>query len=264
MEKVKTKGIVIFSMMLIFVGCSKNLNDVDYVNISQELMVSLGQNLTDEGGKPTIILESNQVFECSNVDINFSKIETNENIQIDINDIVIPQPNECLQPGKSAKLSLQLNKISGKRKLQFLLRNTVSNTGEIEITEDKMILRIFDQNGIDIGTNNLNFIPRNTIFGKISLDSLNNSEEKSEIMDFIKAISISNFKPKPGNYGHFFVGFDDEIVFFEFNINSENVINFFIQVDHVDPRVEELQQFLGTYHKLSYEITTWNGLMFKQ
>ena len=264
MRKVTTKGIQILGIMLMFVSCSNKLDDVDYVNISQDLMISLGQNLTNEGGQPTIILESNQVFECSNVGINFSKIETNENIQIDISDYAIPQPDECILPGKSAKIALELKKILGKRRLQFLLRNTISNTGEIEISEDEMILRIFDQNGIDIGTNNLNFIPRSTIFGKISLDSLSNPNEKSEITDFINSQNVNNFKPKPGNYGHFFVSFDHVIEFFEFNINSENVINFFIQVDHVDARVEELSQFLDTYQNISYELTTWNGLKYKK
>lgn len=202
--------VVAFLLFSVF-GCKvEELEDVVVVaDVEKEFYLDFWEDLSLDGRSLEFQIETIKKENCRNTLIDYRLHKTNSNIAISIRDI--REPAIC-DPGPApARVGIDVGSLkAGFYTFSIDLKNTVFNEGQLTTLNDRYLISLETENGVQLVRKELFRVPDETIWGYVHYQSPDDEYGALQFINRLKELGSST-PFKQGYYGHFTVGADGVI-----------------------------------------------------
>jgi hypothetical protein len=200
-----------FLLLSVF-GCKVGeLEDVVVVaDVENEFYLDLWEDLSLDGRSLEFRIETIRKENCKNTLIDYRLHKTNSNIAISLRDI--RQPATC-DPGPApARIGIDVGSLkAGFYTFSIDLKNTVFNEGQLTALNDRYLIRLETENGVQLVRKELFRVPDETIWGYVHYQSPDDEYGALQFINQVKELGGST-PFKQGYYGYFTVGNNGQIL----------------------------------------------------
>jgi hypothetical protein len=244
--------LICIGMAITVIGCTKEPQTEDFININDQYELMLHQELTPNGGVPSLQITSIEPQECTNSYISHQTIITEKKLHLLLNDILIE--GDCDKGSNYASENILVGPNAPEISIEISLKNVIENSGILytRIREFDLDLHKFD--GLKITKTKLNRIYPGMIWGSYSHSDENIALQIEEFLNN----SNYNQSPLNGDYGHFYLAQDKTVTLSQIGIVSNN--NFLISGnDNFEIFKTEILDFKNLADGLVFHATNFDG-----
>ena len=231
--------LIFFIIIILYDSCKKDNVLYEYINIENDLELSLSQNVAKEGPHFELIISTVDSTYCLD-----SRLISNSYLDQNILNINVEglSDNECLSGISKPESILKLNPFLTELAFKIGVKNAFKTSGKLIKKEQKVVLNLEESNGIKTNVISMNTIDENTFFGKIESTDENDISAFLELLDNNKEIT---FTAKEGNYGLFNVS--NGIVHFpNYNLHPTNK-TFYLKYTNWNILKNSINDFIATH-----------------
>lgn len=193
-------------LLISFFGCKvEELEDVVVVaDVENEFFLDFWEDLSLDGRSLEFRIQTIREENCRNTLIDYRLHKSNSNIAISLRDI--RQPATC-DPGPApAKIGIDVGSLkAGFYTFSIDLKNTVFNEGQLTTLNDRYLIRLETENGVQLVRKELFRVPDETIWGYVHYQSPDDEYGALQFINQVRELG-SSIPFKQGYYGHFTVG----------------------------------------------------------
>lgn len=250
-------GIVIICCFC-FSSCKLGKDDKDViVKVDPEIEIGMYEELGDVRDF-SLVFNTIEPQSCSTNEINYTAGRNGRNISLNI--IEIMEAANCQTgPGQVVGQHSYAYLPSGIYNLELNLKNTLTATGQLKVTEEKYELEIADGLGFEALQTTLNRVPQSTVWGYVAFKEpyVANAQQ---FLDDMKSLSQTVSLPK-GDFSYFNV---DEAGKLSLR-NAPDYANFKTFYGEFSGDMSELESLLVNYRSqfpsgvMEFKIYTWLG-----
>jgi hypothetical protein len=237
---------------LAIMGCSEEPQSEGYVNITDQFEVSLQQELSIEGGLPSLHIASIKPHECTNSYISHQTIVSPKKLQLFLHDILTE--GECILGSEYVSEDILVDNVNPELSIEINLKNVIKNSGVLYSNEIAFNLELQKFDGLKISNTQLNRILPGMIWGSYSISDENVSQllddylnDSDQIQSFVK-----------GDYGHFYLAPDNSIVIYK-NENEDNTTFLINNLEDFESFESIILEFKDLADGLVLQATNYDG-----
>jgi len=187
------------AVSLCFLSCSQEPPTVTFIQLEEDLELSLWQELSPSGAQVQILLKTTDLYDCEDAKIISQYTQINTSIDLLLESIEYPEncnSNTLNYISKTHPLQLE----NGVYDFTARFTNVIANEGKLRYSDDNIELVFNTTNGLKQINPKLNRIHNNTAWGYIK----DNTADKILTSDLMEIIEHDpDLEILPGNYGHF-------------------------------------------------------------
>jgi len=238
------------SLCLIFIGCSTDPVQEDFVNVEDQYELRLHQLLSSNGSLPTLQITSIETHNCLNSYISHIAVISEEKTRIYLNEILTE--GECISGNEIVSENILINTSNSALPIEINVKSIIHNTGVLYSDNTQFELDLHQFDGLKIIKTQINKVQPNMIWGSYSLS---NNGISDQISQYINEVDLDYSEPK-GDYGFFYVAQDNSVKIYEddsdltFLISSENDFENF---------KTKIQEFKQMDQSLVFQATNYDG-----
>ncbi len=249
----------IFFIVLLIAGCATD-TVVENVRIDSNVLLTLKEEISNDGRKFVLEAETDSNYNCSNYSIAY-QYQKNGNV-IDVNFTHIIEPSTCATGIGPAKAKVNLGSLlPGNYTIQFLVNESVMQAPLIISNEEFKILDS-SRAWIELVNPVLNRIPENGIWGHVGFSSDSFVVKQVEpFFDSLKILGAQEYDFVPGEYTYFEVDSSGAIHTYE-EPGTENVRSFAYIFNDDIQKLRDLIKWYGKNSPLSIALFTTKGDAF--
>ncbi|MEL7121380.1 MAG: hypothetical protein AAFO07_18175 [Bacteroidota bacterium] len=224
---------ILVAFILLFQSCelAKLTDPKVNANVEDEFFINLKEQLLISNNRLSFVVSTIEPESCTNATIDYSFSRLVSGFKISIKEILIPA--DCIEGVAPAESEIDLATISnGVHQFDLDLKNTIKNSGTLEVTDEAYFLSLNSQSGIKILNATLYKIPQGTIWGYV----IPKNEAVQPIAEqFLTELTGATIAPnlREGYYGAFRIGdnnvvaiedqpVDDQLRSFVFDLNGSS------------------------------------------
>ncbi|MFK7809080.1 MAG: hypothetical protein AB8F74_14855 [Saprospiraceae bacterium] len=198
----KRFSILLLLALTLLSSCGKDDDSNIKINIDEEFDVQLFEKLQPGDNGLVVHIKSKELLDCSNYDLGHSTSTSSGEVIISIDEVQLE--GECDSIEAIAETAAQLGTLSkGSHDVELnLALGSITNEGEIFVTNDQYVLEMESTHGIVVKNTELNVIPDHYCWGYIVLTDNNASALRNEFLSSVLAYAPST-NISSGYYGHF-------------------------------------------------------------
>jgi hypothetical protein len=252
----------IFCMVgMLFCACEKTIPDpITVVSVDQDFEVFPWQGLNPEGSQFQLVVRSVELDSCLNAFLDADLQITGDKISININGNQVL--GDCERGEIFTEKTFTIPSEPKTYIIEFKKSDLVSTSGTLEVSETEFNLNIENLGGVFILESTLLKIEPNFVWGyfaektEIAGTPLLLFEVKSEF----ESILPSFFLPESGNYGHFEVLDNGNVLIKDLKGEVEPAAYELSEEAYWNKFVEGLMSYASAKPNLKYSFTRWDGL----
>lgn len=237
---------------IVYSGCSKETESESFVNIADQYEIQLSQELSINGGIPSVIIASLEPQDCLNSYISHQTIFSEEKIQLFINEILTE--GECESGNEIIREKISINPTKSKLPIEINLKSVINNSGVLCSSDLAFDLKLDKFYGLRVTKTHVNRILPKMIWGSYSL-----SDEviSQQIASYIKDLDSNEFTMR-GDYGYFYKAVDNSITVYSNEIegNTSFMITNTSDFEKFESKMWEFKQLDPS---LIFQATNYNG-----
>lgn len=237
---------------LTIMGCNKEPQSEDFVNINDQYEVKLHQELSATGGLPSLNITSIEPQECTNSYISLQTIISPKKLQVFLHDILTE--GECISGSEYVSEDVIIDMINPELSIEINLKNVIKNSGILFSNDNEFDLKLQKFDGLKISKTQLNRILPGMMWGNYSVLDENIAQQLAEYIsdsDYIQSII-------KGDYGHFYVATDNSIVVYK-NENEDNTTFLINNNEDFESFTSKMLEFKDLADGLVLQATNYDG-----
>ena len=259
LNKLMYKNVILITVLFFLVfatGCKDDSSEAEVkILVQNEFNLSMKEDLGAATRTLGLRVKTIKAEFCENTIINVSPNINNDLLYISIQDIPTP---DCSSPIFFAAANVVLGVLEPQNyNLKITLKNVINNWGVLEVADDYYEIDMIDSDGILIKENRLYKIPKNTIWGYVAFENINQSVANNFINEVSGVSSARAYQD--GYYGYFSVENNDLTILEEDFLHSKtNTFGFDFQGE-VNDLETILSSYRSTYPSVEFKIFTSEG-----
>ena len=253
-----TRLLTVLFLIIFAGGCKDDSVESDVkVLVQKEFDISMWEKLDGDTRKFQLNIKTIKPQFCENTLINVLPTSNEDQLAVSIQDIPAPDcPNPVFYATSNASLGiLDIQNYN----MEISLKNVIHNRGILEVTDDYYEIGLVDLDGIVIKENRLYKIPKNTIWGYVSFEDIDQAAAY-DFMNEVKAICSARTYEN-GYYGYFSV-VDNELSVLGEAFSHPNTKSFGFDFQE---NVNDLEAIISTYRvdypNIEFKIFTSRGIV---
>lgn len=242
--------LLLIGIFLTILSCSTEPENQSYINISDQYEIKIHQELSPEGGLPSIVLKTLEKQDCLNSYISNHTIYSEGKTQIFINEILVE--GECISGNDFIDEEIKINSDHSHQDVEIVVKNIIHNHGIIQSTDEDIDLQLDNFDGLKVVKTHIHRIQPKMFWGSFSS---NNSELINALQEYIGEIDLHLSKIK-GDYGWFYMDNNENVSVYE----SENDYGFMISTEEDLEKITlKLLEFKELDSSLVFQATNYDG-----
>ena len=200
----------LFLLLILFVACEPNNLEPAQASLESGILIQPYEEIKD--GKRSLVLlsQTEEIYPCMNFSLRAEKVLTDRSFKLTFTGV--EEQEICLTALGPASNKIELGSIPNGDYYIELNNGSVKNKGLLSVTNREIELVFAQQNGIQIVTPKLMRVPENTYWGIIGYHNKEAAGLVAEFTSELKALGAKFNKQAPGNYGHYQVNAEGEMV----------------------------------------------------
>ena len=191
------------------IGCFKDPESIDIIDIEEEIIVGLWQKLSSNGASIQILLNAD-IESCEESTIVSSLINTGEHLELNLESIEFVQNCDQSLDGIIKLHDVPLADINS-IPLRANIGNLIKNDATLTNQENNYTLKFNSSEGIRLGILNLNKMPENICWGYLVSDTNINVNAQEELLSALSNHQSLEEIIRDGEYGYFHKNEDQSI-----------------------------------------------------
>ena len=247
------------SFSSIFGSCKLTSDNKDVVvKIEPEFMLGLHEEL-GQVRNFNLLFQTIEDQACKSNTINFSASRSGKSIFLSIHEIVESENCRTGEGPATGAASYDFLPI-GNYNLELVLKNTVTSTGSLNVSNEKYTLDIEEGFGFQAGRETLMRVPSATVWGYVAYKDSQHLADANNFLDELNA-KTENLKLAKGEFGYFQVGDNDKLIL-DKAPDYNNFKTFYrFSTGQVSALESLLEDFRNQYPdgQMEFKIFTWQG-----
>lgn len=225
-----------------FSGCSKTSNEDPNITftVDNEFKISMWETLSPNQRNFSLLVETIDLPECENTEIDYTISIENNDIIISLNDLI--KPTNCIAATNPVNTSINIGTFPNDNySIQVNLQEEIINKGQLTVQADQYELVMESQHGIMMENQQLLRVPEQTYWGYIGFNNNAQATAQDYIRDLTDLSQSRSFVA--GDYGHFKLTNNQEL---ELGVSSDlsQSMNFILALNEAE---SELQALVDNY-----------------
>lgn len=222
------------SILILEIGCSDAVTEVNYDRIDTRLELTLKEELLADSRSLSLDCATERIYPCINYGIDYSMTKSGNKITIRFNQIIMP--DICLTALGPAYSNIKLGNLSNGQYILNLMVNGITQTTILKVNDSTFKIEYKPRFDFIFKKTELKRIPQNVIWGSVGYISDTLTTSVNSFLDSLTNIGANEIYLSPGDYGYFQIDSFGEIVapeyhgypiikmfLYEFNGNSESL-----------------------------------------
>jgi hypothetical protein len=200
---------IVYSICIILLfGCDKNPLEE---NINSDIQIVMKEILDSNSRKLQFICSTEDEYPCSNYTINNSIKFSDNEINIQFNEI--STPDLCFTSIGPATAMIDMGKLEpGNYDLEIKVKNRRSS-GKLVVTSNYYEIQMDKTRKLEIANYTLNRIPDNSIWGKVGYHYTSTEALVESFIDSLMILGATSNEYSTGDYGYFQIATNGQISF---------------------------------------------------
>ncbi len=239
--------VIFFLNFFVFGACNKESAIKDYINIEQDIEVSLNQNVSESGPYTELVMATVDSVNCKNIQLAVESTIKDAKIDIYINGL---SNVEICNPGKTKPTAFSnIGNPLTDQNITFILKESIISNGKLSLNGSKMELNLESAKGLILKNNRIMKLGLNTVWGFIV------TTDASALSDFQALINKNKqatFLPEHGNYGLFQYFNENDIRLTDPKIGNADFENkkFYFQFQNWSNFVDDVNAYKSSHPKV--------------
>lgn len=255
----RLKLLSVVSVLLLFSCDFDSQNDPIVVpDVKKEFYIDIWEELLPQERRFWLLIETIEPENCLNAHIAYDLDQFGNAIEVSLDDIILPA--DC-QAGQAAATSeLDLGVLNTRTlDLKINLKNTVFNTGQLQVGYDAYEILMPAPEGIQFKHKKLMRVPNAAIWGYVSYGETTMAAAAQDVINDIKGISYTVDYPE-GYYGYFSIGADSQVTSVRGQPAGSKVKIFIFDYPGNEANLMSLlSQLRSEYPTPDFDIKVWNA-----
>jgi hypothetical protein len=251
-----SKTIAIFTFVAILLSCQSDVIEVNYINIEQDVELSLSQNVNDFGPFAEVIVSTVDSVSCKNSELVIEQKGVNDKTEVFINGLV--HNGICVAGNAKPESFVKLGNESVNHPIAFVLKSAIISEGFIEYNDSSIKLNLNLPKGIVVKNSTVQKLQENTVWGTMTSTDANIIKEFDALLLNHKQ---NAYRPQIGNYG--LLKYYNET---NIEINDDAIINtksaarkYYFQYQNWDNFKAGIKAFKGKYPEVGISLRNFEN-----